>query len=505
MTEYKDVKSALASLEALEKKMYAFGHATGMLYFDSATVAPKDTIEGRGISMSVLSEESYKLLVNPDTLALMDYLTENKDLLDEVSWKKVEKLREGYDKTSKIPMNEYVEFTMLTNEAEAVWKEAKNKSDYPMFEPYLAKIVETIKRFAGYLNPDLEPYDVWLNEYEKGLTMEIADKYFDTVRKELVPFIVKLENSVVEIDDSFNKKSYSISKQKKLSRHLMDLLTMDPNHTNIAESEHPFTINFNNKDVRITTHYYKNNLLSSVFSVIHEGGHALYELNCNDKFNYTSLSGGTSMGIHESQSRFFENIIGRSEPFSVFLLTYLKDLFPAQLKDVDTKGFYQALNKAEPSLIRIEADELTYSLHIMVRYELEKRLMDGSLSTKDLPSEWNRLYKEYLGVDVPNDKMGVLQDTHWSGGSIGYFPSYSIGSAYAAQMLYHMKKDLDMDTLLAKGELKEIVDWLKERVHKYASSKTPAEIIQIACNEDFKPHYYTDYLKEKFTKVYELD
>ncbi len=504
MKQYNDIKSAVAELERMQSRMAAYNHATGMLYFDSVTVAPKGTIEGRGRTMGILTEEGYTILVNEDTPGLLEYLKANEDQLEENTKLQVKELKEDFDKISKIPMDEYVEYNMLINEAQSVWHDAKQKSDYSMFEPYLEKIVNTARKFANYLDPSKKPYNVWLNEYEKGLTMEIADAYFETIKKELVPLIQKVVNSKVKVDDSFSFRSYSINKQRKLSDYLMKVMTIDRNHCNIGETEHPFTINFNSKDVRITTHYHKNNLLSSMYSVIHEGGHALYELNCDGKFDFTALSGGTSMGVHESQSRFFENIIGRSRGFTSFLYPYLKKLFKAQFSDVDEDMLYKALNKSQPSLIRTEADELTYSMHVMVRYELEKRLMDGTLTTKDLPKEWNRLYKEYLGVDVPNDTQGVLQDSHWSGGNIGYFPSYSIGSAYAAQMLYHMKKDIDVDELTNQGNLKPIVDWLKERVHKYASSKTPAQIIQICCGEDFKPHYYTDYLKEKFKSIYKF-
>lgn len=505
MKQYSDVKTAVQSLEQMQQKMAAYNYAMGMIYFDSVTVAPKDTAEGRGQALGILSEESYKILVNEDTPILLNYLKEFESKLSEGTRLQLKEIQENYDKISKIPMAEYVEYEMLLNQAQSVWHDAKQKSDYAMFEPYLSKIVDTNRKFASYLNPNKKPYDVWLNEFEKGLDMTIADKYFETIKAQLVPLIRQVTQSKMVIDDEFRHRSYSLSKQEKLSDFIMKIMTIDRNHCNIGKTEHPFTINFNNKDVRITTHYHKNNPFSSMFSVIHEGGHALYELNCADEYNYTSLSGGTSMGIHESQSRFFENVIGSSKGFTSFLYPHLKRLFPAQFKDVTEEMLHKAFNKASSSLIRTEADELTYSLHIMVRYELEKRLMDGSLDTKSLPAEWNRLYKEYLGVDVPNDAKGVLQDSHWSGGSIGYFPSYSLGSAYAAQMLHHMKKDLDVDALTKKGDLAPIVEWLKERVHKFASSKDPSEIIRISCNEDFNPQYYTDYLKEKFSDVYQLD
>ena len=241
-----------------------------------------------------------------------------------------------------------------------------------------------------------------------------------------------------------------------------------------------------------------------MFSVIHEGGHALYELGADDCYNYTALSGGVSMGIHESQSRFYENIIGRSEAFVHAIFPKAKELFPEQLAGVDETMFYRAINKAEPSLIRTEADELTYALHIMVRYEIEKKLIGGTLEVKEVPAEWKRLYQEYLGVDVPNDREGCLQDSHWSGGMVGYFPSYALGSAYGAQMLCKMQQDLgDVYADVAKGDLSKVTGWLKERIHRYASFKKPGQLFEEICGK-FDAKFYTDYLTEKFRKLYQL-
>ena len=241
-----------------------------------------------------------------------------------------------------------------------------------------------------------------------------------------------------------------------------------------------------------------------MFSVIHEGGHALYELGADDCYNYTALSGGVSMGIHESQSRFYENLIGRSEAFAQAVFPKAKELFPEQLQDVDAAMFYRAINKAEPSLIRTEADELTYALHVMVRYEIEKQVIGGTLAVKDIPGEWNRLYKEYLGVEVPNDREGCLQDSHWSGGMVGYFPSYALGSAYGVQMLRKMEDDLgDVYADVAKGDLGKVTGWLKEHIHCHASFKKPGALFEEVCGK-FDAKFYTDYLTEKFGKLYNL-
>ena len=244
-------------------------------------------------------------------------------------------------------------------------------------------------------------------------------------------------------------------------------------------------------------------MASSMYSVIHEGGHARYELNIADEVQYTCLSGGVSMGVHESQSRFYENIIGRSRPFIQAVFPKLQEFFPQQLCDVTEEQFYRAVNKAQPSLIRIEADELTYCLHIMVRYEIEKQLIGGTLAVKDVPETWNRLYKEYLGVDVPDDKHGCLQDSHWSGGSFGYFPSYALGSAYGAQMLRNMEKEIDVWGPVSRGDLSGVSGWLKERVHQFGGLLTPAEVVQTACGS-FDPTVYTDYLANKYSQLYGL-
>ena len=299
-------------------------------------------------------------------------------------------------------------------------------------------------------------------------------------------------------------RSYPVEIQRVFSDYLMEVLGLDRSHCGIAETEHPYTTNFNNKDVRITTHYYENDLASSMYSVIHEGGHALYELGADDRYNYTALSGGVSMGIHESQSRFYENIIGRSRAFIKYIFPKVKELFPEQLADVDEELFYRAVNKAQPSLIRTEADELSYCNHVMVRYEIEKQLIAGTLPVSKVPEEWNRLYKEFLGIDVPNDRMGCLQDSHWSGGSIGYFPSYALGSAYGAQMLHVMEKELgDIYADVEKGDLSKVTGWLKENIHAHASFKKPGDLFAAVCGE-FDVNHYMEYLTGKFTELYNL-
>ena len=501
--KYESIQQAVAALKKFQATMAAYNHALGVLYLDATTAAPSDTWEGRGRTMEIMSEITYKLSTDPENEEVLSYLEAHLEELDDQTKREVEVLRKGFDQTKKIPAEEYVSYSVLMNDAQAVWAKAKNEDDFASFAPYLEKIMDYNRKFAGYYNPEMKPYDALLNEYEEGLNMETLDAFFSQLRSVIVPLIAKIK-AVPQIDDSFLYKHYPVAVQREFSDYLMEVLGMDRTHCGIAETEHPYTTNFNNKDVRITTHYYEDNLVSSMFSVVHEGGHALYELGADDKYNYTALSGGVSMGIHESQSRFYENIIGRSRAFVHAIFPKVKELFPEQLAGVDEDMFYRAINKAEPSLIRTEADELTYALHVMVRYEIEKQLIAGTLTVAQVPAEWKRLYKEYLGVDVPNDREGCLQDSHWSGGSVGYFPSYALGSAYGPQMLKRMEAELgDIWADVAKGDLSRVTGWLKANIHCHASFKKPGALFEEVCGK-FDAAYYTDYLTKKYTELYGL-
>ncbi|MBQ6582485.1 MAG: carboxypeptidase M32, partial [Mogibacterium sp.] len=280
----------------------------------------------------------------------------------------------------------------------------------------------------------------------------------------------------------------------------------DLGHVGLSTTEHPFTTSLGSHlDERITTHYHEDDFVCSMYSVIHEDGHALYDTGSADEFAYTVLDGGVSMSIHESQSRFYENILGRSKAFCAWLFPMLRKFFPEQMEGRTAEEFYHAVNKVTPSLIRTEADEVTYCLHIMVRYELEKRIIAGELEVRDLPAEWNRLYQEYLGIEVPDDKHGVLQDSHWSGGLIGYFPSYALGSAYGAQFLAKMKETVDVDACLAEGDFAPIDAWNREHIWKHGSLYTPAELLERVYGEKFDPSYYVAYLNGKCRDVYGLE
>ena len=358
--KFETVNQALQALEKYQRTMAAYNHALGVMYHDASTVAPSDSWEGRGKTMEMMSQITYDLETAPENIAMIEYLEANANALTPQQRRQVEVLRKNYDNMRKVPAEEYVDYSILMNEAQNVWEKAKNENDFDSFAPVLEKIVAYNRKFAGYYDPDKAPYDALLNQYEEGLNMATLDAFFAQLREVIVPLIAKVQKTPA-IDDAFLYRHYPASVQRQLSDELMKLMGIDRSHCGIAESEHPYTTNFNNKDVRITTHYHEDNLVSSMFSVIHEGGHALYELGADDCYNYTVLGGGVSMGIHESQSRFYENLIGRSEAFVHAAFPKIKELFPQQLADVDEKMFYRAINKAEPSLIRTEADELNYS------------------------------------------------------------------------------------------------------------------------------------------------
>ena len=493
----------LELIRAAEAKHAAFTHAMGILQYDQETVAPEESGEGRGRTMGMLGGLDYELMTDEKMKAAVDELLEDEDSLDDYEKREAKLLKKGIKELSAIPQDEYVEFIVLVDAAQVAWRKAKLSNDFELFAPYLEKIVATNIKFAGYYNSELAPYDALIDRYEEGMNMKTLDEFFDKLRNGLKPLIEKIAEKD-QIDDSFLRRSYPVETQREFSHAVMDMMGLDSKRLILGESEHPFTENFNNHDVRITTHFHENALESSMFSVLHEGGHAMYELNVEDKYNWTVFAGGVSMGIHESQSRFYENIIGRSFEFTRPLLECAKKFFPEQLSDVSHEMFWKAVNKTESSLIRTEADELTYAFHVMIRYEIEKKMIDGSLAIKDVPKAWDDLYEEYLGVRPSNYTEGCLQDTHWSGGSLGYFPTYALGSAYGAQMLSVMEKDVpELWKSVEKGDLSKVTAWLAEHIHRHASYYKPNEVFENACGK-FDAQYFVDYLTEKYTKIYEL-
>ena len=495
------LNEAIQKLNDIEKASYALAHAQSILYTDGDTAAPKNSWKGRGMAMGYLGELTYRQLVNPETGEVLETILQHQSDVPEITFRQAEVLKEEYDDLHVLPMEEYVAWQQLTTESSAVWHDAKLKSDWPMFAPYLEKLVAARRRFASLKAPEKAPYDVLLDQYEKGATMKDLDPFFDALKKDLAPLIREVAGREKPVP-AFMKGPWSIEKQRLFSEKIMALEGIDPDNCTLGETEHPFTNSANKWDVRITTHYHEEDPFSSMFSVIHEGGHALYELNVRDDLQFTCLAGGSTMGVHESQSRFYENLIARSRAFCVPLLKVLREVFPEQMAGVSEDELYSAVNLSKPSLIRTEADELTYSLHVLIRYELEKAMISGDLKVSDIPGEWNRLYREILGVEVPDDRRGCLQDSHWSFGGMGYFPSYALGSAYGVQMLRQMEKTVPVWDVVARGDLKPVTAWLAEKVHQWGKLKKPQDVLLDAMGGPLDPAVYTGYLKEKFSALY---
>lgn len=486
--------------------MSAYSEAVSVMYWDMRTGAPKKGIPARSEAVGTLSTELFNMSISDEMAKLLDELENEKDSLEPVLLKTFEEVKKQFNLSKNIPENEYREYVVLTSQAEATWEEAKELADFDMFLPYLEKIVAMTKKFIGYWGEkDGNPYNTLLDQYEPGMTTDIIDGVFAELKETIVPLVKKIQESDNQPDTSFLFKQFPKENQKAFSHEILKQLGYDFNAGRLDETVHPFAMGINIGDVRITTKYDEFDFRSAVFGTIHECGHALYEQNIDKKLEGLPVADGTSMGIHESQSLFYEQFVGHNENFWKYNFESLKGQSPKQFEGVALEDFLRAINVAKPSLIRIEADELTYSLHIMIRYEIEKGLFNGNYQVKDLPQIWDDKYEEYLGIRPENNGEGVLQDVHWAGGSFGYFPSYALGYMYAAQLKVAMLKDLpNFDELCETGEFDPILNWLTEHVHKFGKMKTPLEIIKDTTGEGLNAKYLADYLSEKYKKLYNL-
>lgn len=491
----------------LIKRIRYYNDALAVLYWDLRTGAPKKGVAQRAEVIGMLSEEAFKLSTSAEMEKYLEHFSEQDQngRLDDVMKAVVKECRREFDKYKKIPKAKYKEYVVLTSEAESVWEDAKNSNDFELFRPYLDRIVDFNLEFIELWGYKDNKYNTLLDFYEPGMTVEKLDMIFSRLRSRIVPLAEKIKESHYQPEDKILKQYFSIDKQKEFSLYILGKMGYDFQAGRLDETEHPFTTGINPGDVRITTHYYPNDFASALMSSMHEGGHALYEQNISDELKGTPLCTGTSMGIHESQSRFWENIIGRSRGFWNKYYKDLQKVFPQQLNDVTLDDFYRAINKVESSLIRVEADEVTYNLHIMIRYEIEKALINKEIKVSELPGIWNEKMKEYLGAVPPNDSKGVLQDVHWAGGGFGYFPSYTLGNIYSAQFYNTARKEIkDFDDLVEKGELIKIKEWLSEKIYKYGKLLEPAEILMKVTGEEINPEYLIDYLENKYKEIYKL-
>lgn len=498
------MEEKIKALKAWQKKKNAYEHAMNLLTYDAATAMPSGGSQSLGDTLEVLSGEMYAMTVNPAFKELLLSLSEASEHLDLQTRREVEELLEEQMKMEKVPVEEVMAAEVAQNQANHYWEIAKKTNDYALFKPYLEKLIEIKKRYAGYINPKGDIYDTLMDQFEKGMTKEKMEPFFADLRTKIVPLLHEVIGKGNQPKVEFLQNRFDISAQKELSEYAMDLMGIDKNRCILRETEHPFTTEFSKNDVRITTKYVETDLLSNLFSVIHESGHAMYELSIDDKLMHSALGHGATTAIHESQSRLWENYIGRSLPFCKLIFPKVKALFPSQMEGVSDTDFYRAVNIAKPSLIRTDADELTYSLHVMVRYEIEKKIFAGELTVDELPEVWNRLYKEYLGIDVPDDTNGILQDAHWAGGAFGYFPSYALGTAYSAQIMKALCAAVDVEGCCRQGDFSQIRNWLTEKIYRHGMVLTADEIMQNTCGAPFDPAVYTDYLLEKFSVLYEV-
>lgn len=491
----------------LIKRIKYYNDAIAVLYWDLRTGAPKKGVPQRAEVIGMLSAEAFKLSTSNEMEEYLEYFEkpENNSGLSQIMKAAVKECRREFDKYKKIPEKMYKEYVILTSEAESVWEDAKRKSDFSLFRPYLEKIVDFNLEFIELWGYKGNRYNTLLDFYEPGMTVDKLDPMFRELRNRIVPLLQKIKDSGAGQPDRRLRQYFDVSKQEEFCLYILENMGYNFEAGRLDESEHPFTTGINPGDVRITTHYYPNDFCSAVLSSLHEGGHALYEQNISEELNGTPLCSGASMGIHESQSRFWENMIGRSRSFWRKHFSKLQEVFPEQLKDMTPDEFYRAINKVEPNLIRIEADEVTYNLHIMIRYEIEKALMNREIKVSELPGIWNEKMQEYLGITPDSDAKGVLQDVHWAGGSFGYFPSYTLGNIYSAQIYNTARKEIkDFDRLLENGELIRIKEWLAEKIHKYGKLLEPSELMKQATGEDINPKYLIEYLENKYKEIYGL-
>jgi carboxypeptidase Taq len=497
--QLQELKNRMAEIFDLQR-------ASALLNWDQQTYMPPGGAVNRGQQLATLQQIAHVKFVSEETGRLLDDLLPYVSQLDPDSLdaRYVKVTKRNYDKEVKLPTEWVIEFSQVTTAAYEAWGKARAENDFPSYQPHLEKILDLAHRFAGFFAPYDHVYDPLVDIFEPGLKTADIKAIFNTLRPQQVELIHKIANCP-QVDNSFMHLRYGKQKQWDFGVEIITKMGYDWNRGRQDKTLHPFTTGFGLGDVRITTRVNPNFLQPALFGTLHETGHAMYELGSDPSLDRTPLLGGASSGIHESQSRMWENLVGRSLPFWQHFYPRLQHSFPSQLGNLPLEAFYKGINKVQPSLIRVEADEATYNLHIMLRMELEMAMMEGSLATKDLPEAWNSRFKEYLGITPPDNATGVLQDVHWSGGMIGYFPSYALGNLIAAQLWELINKDIpDLPDQIRRGEFAPWLAWLREKIHKHGSKYEPQELIQRVTGTKIDSAPYMRYLTSKYTDIYDL-
>ena len=504
--EKNEFDSKFKELTKIFDKVKRYLHMYSVLQYDQSTVCPQSGMEEHNKDFVEIEEVFFKLCNSPKYFKLIEELSANIDLCDnEYDKVLIRKLNKSYLRDKNITSKQNKQFSIIMNSAFTSWIKAKEENDYNIFKPTLKKIVELSKKKVELSSlPSLgNPLNDIMDSYEEGMTTELLDPFFEKLKERIVPLCKKIRESKTFIRSDFTTRYVPRTKQLEFAKYLLETIGFDLTKGCIGESEHPFTTSISQFDTRVTTHIYENNFISNMYSIIHEGGHGIFGQSIPQEMYDHNIDGYRSLAEDESSSRFFENIIGRSKEFIHLIYPKFHEIFRVELGDVTETELYRAVNQVSFQPIRTEADELTYSLHIMIRYEIEKELLNNNLSVNNLNKLWNKKYKEYLGIDVKNDNEGILQDVHWSSG-FGYFPTYSLGNAYNAMYYNRMKQEIDVPSLIQSNNIKEIVNWLKENVYESASYLTPKEWIKKITGRELDPTDYLDYLENKYSELYNL-
>ncbi len=479
-------------------------YARALLEWDQETYMPEGAAEGRASQIATLSEIAHKKASSKSVGRLLDALAPQVASLDPDSFEArlVKKARRDYERRVKVPAKLVARTSKATALGLNAWQKARANSDFQLFRPHLERIVELKLEYANLFAPFKHVYDPLLEDYEPGMTAADVKAVFDKLRPELVS-LVELAASRPQPDESFLNRDLDEAKQLAFTEEVVSKLGFDWGRGRQDKSAHPFTTCLGPGDERITTRIVPGLPLSSLFSSVHECGHALYEQGFAPKLARTPLADGASLAIHESQSRLWENMVARSKPFWSFFLPRLKKLFPDAFGSVQLEDFLKAVNVVKPSLIRVEADETTYNLHVMLRFELELGMLDGSIAIESLPEEWNARMKSFLGVEPRNDAEGVLQDIHWAMGSIGYFPTYALGNLASAQIWEAAQKELpQLDAQMAAGDFGGLLAWLRKKIHLSGASFEPQELMTRTTGAPLRHDAFVRHLKKRFSEVY---
>lgn len=477
--------------------------AGAVLQWDQETYLPAKGSHYRGQQISTLAELSHQLFSEEELGSLLNELAGKEDL-SPAEKRNVELTLEDYNKNKKYTSQFVRALSDAVNKAYHSWIEARKQSSFAVFQTDLDALVQLKKEEAEVLGYAAHPYDALLNEYEKGATVALLDKTFDNLLPPLKDLYQKIL-AAPQVDDAFLRQHFPAQQQWNWGMELIKALHFDLEAGRQDKSEHPFSTSFNPQDVRITTRIDENDFGNMTWSCIHETGHALYEQGLPLQHYGLPLGEACSYSIHESQSRLWENNVGRSKEFWQHYYPPLQQLFPEQLQQVSAAHFYKGINKVQPSLIRTEADEISYHFHVAIRYELEKKVIEGTLPTADIPAFWNQQYRELLNVTVPDDKQGVLQDVHWSHGSFGYFPTYSLGSFYAAQFFTRAQKELPgLTGQIATGNTLHLLNWLRKAIHSKGRYLTSEELCREITGETLNGNYFLDYVKDKYFSIYQM-